>query len=90
MYSDAISKMEGFDDKTRGLLTEVAKYYSCGRQLDIAEKHEQYSAKLAGKALADRYSTEDLGMIQATIELQNFKPNSHTISEIEEERKAKT
>lgn len=89
LYSDAISKMEGFDDKTRGLLTEVAKYYSCGRQLDIAEKHEQYSAKLAGKALADRYSTEDLGMIQATIELQNFKPNSHTISEIEEERKAK-
>lgn len=89
LYSDAISKMEGFDDKTRGLLTEVAKYYSCGRQLDIAEKHEQYSAKLAGKALTDRYSTEDLGMIQATIELQNFKPSSHTISEIEEERKAK-
>ena len=87
LYSDAISKMEGFDDKTRGLLTEVAKYYSCGRQLDIAEKHEQYSAKLAGKALADRYSTEDLGIIQATIELQNFEPNSNTISE--EERKAK-
>ena len=89
LYSDAISKMEGFDDKTRGLLTEVAKYYSCGRQLDIAEKHEQYSAKLAGKALAGRYSTEDLDMIQATIELQNFKPSSHTISKIEEERKAK-
>ena len=89
LYCDAISKMEGFDDKTRGLLTEVAKYYSCGRQLDIAEKHEQYSAKLAGKALAGRYSTEDLVMIQATIELQNFKPSSHTISEIEEERKAK-
>ena len=89
LYSDVISKMEGFDDKTRGLLTEVAKYYSCGRQLDIAEKHEQYSAKLAGKALADRYSTEDLDMIQATIELQNFKSNSHTLSEIEEERKAK-
>ena len=89
LYSDAISKMEGFDDKTRGLLTEVAKYYSCGRQLDIAEKHEQYSAKLAGKVLADRYSTEDLGIIQATIELQNFKPNSHTLSDIEEERKVK-
>ena len=89
LYSDAISKMEGFDDKTRGLLTEVAKYYSCGRQLDIAEKHEQYSAKLAGKALADRYSTEDLSMIQATIELQNFKPDSYTISEIKEEKKAK-
>lgn len=89
LYSDAISKMEGFDDKTRGLLTEVAKYYSCGRQLDIAEKHEQYSAKLAGKALADRYSTEDLSMIQATIELQIFKPNSYTISEIKEEKKAK-
>ena len=89
LYSDVISKMEGFDDKTRGLLTEVAKYYSCGRQLDIEEKHEQYSAKLAGKALAGRYSTEDLGMIQATIELQNFKSSSPTILEIEEEKKAK-
>lgn len=89
LYSDAISKMEGFDDKTRGLLIEVAKYYSCGRQLDIAEKHEQHSAKLAGKALADRYSTEDLGMIQATIELQNFKPSSYILSEIEKQRKAK-
>lgn len=89
LYSDAISKMEGFDDKTRGLLTEVAKYYSCGRQLDIAEKHEQYSAKLAGKVLKDKYSTMDLKIIQATIELQNFRANSHKLSEIEEERKAK-
>lgn len=28
-------------------------------------------------------------MIQATIELQNFKPDSYTISEIKEEKKAK-
>lgn len=89
LYSDAISKMEGFDDKTRELLTEVAKYYSCGRQLDIAEQHGQYSAKLAGKALTGKYSQEELGIIQATIELQNFKSDSHTLSEIEEERKAK-
>ena len=89
LYSDVISKMEGFDDKTRELLTEVAKYYSCGRQLDVAEKHEQYSAKLAGKALANRYSTGDLSMIQATIELQNFKSSFRTLSEMEEERKSK-
>ncbi len=89
LYSNAISKMEGFDDKTRELLTEVAKYYSCGRQLDIAEQHGQYSAKLAGKALIGKYSQEELGIIQATIELQNFKSDSHTLSEIEEERKSK-
>ena len=89
LYSDAISKMERFDDKTRELLTEVAKYYSCGRQLDIAEQHGQYSAKLAGKALTGKYSQADIGIIQATIELQNFKSNSHIPSESKEERKTK-
>lgn len=89
LYSDVISRMDGFDNKTRKLLTEVAKYYSCGRQLDIAEQHGQYSAKLAGKALTGKYSQEELGVIQATIELQNFKSHSHTLSEIERERKEK-
>ena len=89
LYSDAISKMERFDDKTRELLTEVAKYYSCGRQLDIAEQHGQYSAKLAGKALTGKYSQAEIGIIQATIELQNFKSNSHIPSESKEERKTK-
>lgn len=73
LYSEAISKMEGFDDKTQKLVSEVAKYYSCGRQLDIAEKHEKYSAKLAGKSLSGKYTSKDIQMIQAAIELQNFK-----------------
>lgn len=89
LYSDAISRMEGFDDKTRELLTEVAKYYSCGRQLDILEQHGQYSAKLAGKALIDKYSQEELRMIQATIELQNFQPDSHILFEMNKERELK-
>lgn len=89
LFSDAISKMDGFDDKTRELITEVSKYYSCGRQLDIPEQHEQYSAKLAGKALTGKFSQDEIKMIQATIELQNFKSNSHILSEIEEERKTK-
>ena len=89
MYSDAISKMDGYDDQTRKLLTEVAKYYSCGRQLDTAEQHGQYSAKLAGKALTEKYSSEELGIIQATIELANFRSSSRTLAEIEEDRKVK-
>ena len=72
LFSDLIAKMEGFDDKTRNLVTEVAKYYSCGRQLDIPESHEKYSADLAGKALTGKYSQTDINVIKATIELQNF------------------
>ena len=72
LYSDLIAKMEGFDDKTRNLVTEVAKYYSCGRQLDIPEPHEKYSADLAGKALTGKYTQTELSVIKATIELQNF------------------
>ena len=72
LFSDLIAKMEGFDDKTRNLITEVAKYYSCGRQLDIPESHEKYSADLAGKALTGKYSQTELSIIKATIELQNF------------------
>ena len=71
-YSDIISKVENFDTKNRELLTDVAKYYSCGRQLDIAEKHGQYSAKLAGKALIGKYPPEEIKMIQASIEMQNL------------------
>lgn len=89
LYSDAISRMEGFDDKTRMLLIEAAKYYSCGRQLDILEKHGQYSAKLAGKTLAGKYSAQDLGVIQATIELQNFESTYSGSLDFEEEKKEK-
>ena len=80
LYSDLISKMEGFDDKTRDLITQVAKYYSCGRQLDIPEHHEKYSADLAGKALTGKYSQTDINVIKATIELQNFdSPESNNL-----------
>ena len=74
LYSDIISKMEGFDDKTRDLTTEVAKYYSCGRQIDsVEEEYEKYSAQLAAKDLDKKYSKTELNIIQAAIELQNFK-----------------
>ena len=72
LYSDVISKMEGFDDKTRELVTEVAKYYSCGRQLDVAEQHEQYSARIAGNELNEKYSQEYISIIQASIEFLSF------------------
>lgn len=83
LYSDLIAKMEGFDDKTRNLVTEVAKYYSCGRQLDIPESHEKYSADLAGKALTGKYTQTELSVIKATIELQNFDFPESSNSEYE-------
>lgn len=89
LFSDAISKMDGYDDKTRSLLAEAAKYYSCGRKLDVSEDHGQYSAKLAGNSLSSKYSQSDINIIQAAIELQDFKSDNKTVSEAENDRKAK-
>ena len=81
--------MEGIDTHQQKLLTEVSKYYSSGRMLDIKEPHEQYSAEIAGKELMTQYSKEDLGIIQAVIELQNFHSNQNLLSKQEEEYKVK-
>lgn len=89
IFSNAIANMEGIDTHQQKLLTEVSKYYSSGRMLDIEEQHEQYSAEIAGKELKTQYSKEDLGIIQAVIELQNFHSNQSWISKAEEEYKVK-
>ena len=73
MFSKAIANIEGIDEKTKELLGEAVKYYSSGRRLDIPEEqHQEYSAKIAGKELGGRYSQEDVRIVQASIELQNF------------------
>ena len=84
IFSNAIANMEGIDTHQQKLLTEVSKYYSSGRMLDIEEQHEQYSAEIAGKELRTQYSKEDLGIIQAVIELQNFHSNQNLLSKQEE------
>lgn len=90
MFSNAIANLEGQDDKTKQLLGEAVKYYSSGRMLDIAEEqHQEYSAKIAGKELGERYSQTDVGIIQAAIELQNLKYSSSTLDEMEKERNEK-
>lgn len=89
IFSSAIANMEGLDTHQQKLLTEVSKYYSSGRMLDIEEQHEQYSAEIAGKELKTLYSEKDLEIIQAVIELQNFHSNQDLLSKKEEEYKIK-
>ena len=72
LYSSNIAKMEGLDERTQQLLTEAAKYSSCGRQTDSVERHEKYSSTLAAKQLKEKYSDGDIRLIQAAIELQNI------------------
>lgn len=73
MFSDAIANFEEMDGKTKKLLLEVAKYNSCGRVLDNPKEQDQcYSAKIAGEKLCSNYSKKDLGIIQASIELQRI------------------
>lgn len=81
MFSDVIASFEGIDEHTRTLLMEATKYYSCGRQLDIEEEHEQYSAKIAGQELQGKYLPEDISIIQAAIEFQNFKREKNATRE---------
>lgn len=87
MFSDIIASLERAEEDTRTLLIEASKYYSCGRQLDIEESHEQYSAKIAEQELQGKYSQEHINIILATIELQNFRPNEYRTRE--QERKDK-
>ena len=90
IFSNAIANMEGVDDKTKRLLGEAVKYYSSGRMLDIAEEqHQEYSARIAGKELGERYSQTDVGIVQAAIELQNIKYSSGKSDEREKQRKEK-
>ncbi len=90
MFSNAIANLEGQDEKTKQLLGETVKYYSSGRMLDIEEEqHQEYSAKIAGKELGERYSKTDVGIIQAAIELQNLQYSSSTLDERKKERDEK-
>lgn len=90
MFSNAIANLEGQDEKTKQLLGEAVKYYSSGGMLDIEEEqHQEYSAKIAGKELGERYSKTDVGIIQAAIELQNLQYSSSTLDERKKERDEK-
>lgn len=85
MFSSAIANLEGADDKTKRLLQEAVKYHSSGKMLDIEkEQHQEYSAKIAGQELSERYSETDVGIVQAAIELQNLR-----YDKMENERKEK-
>ena len=90
MFSSAIANLEGADDKTKRLLQEAVKYHSCRRMLDIAEEqHQEYSAKIAGQELSEKYSETDVGIVQAAIELQNLRYSSSKTDKIGNERKEK-
>lgn len=90
MFSSAIANLEGADDKTKRLLQEAVKYHSCRRMLDIAEEqHQEYSAKIAGQELSEKYSETDVGIVQAAIELQNLRYSSSKTDKMENERKEK-
>jgi len=89
MFSCAIANMEGLDEQQQQMLLEITKYYASGRQLDMMEQHEQYSAEIAGKELSDIYQEGDISVIQAVIELQNFRPQQNSNAKKQEERNAK-
>ena len=87
-YANAIANLEDTDEKTKILLMEAVKYSSSGMVLDIGgENHYEYSAQIAGRELAERYNSEDVGIVQAAIELHGIKYSSNNPKEREVERR---
>lgn len=90
IFANAIANLEGADEKTKRLLQEAVKYHSCGRMIDSERiQYQEYSAKIAGQELSDKFSKTDVGIVQASIELQNYRYSSSENDERKNERQEK-
>ena len=75
LFSSAIGNMEEIDKHTKDLLMQTGKFYACGNKLDYDGEYGEYSAKIAEKELNGEYSSDDVKIIKATIELLNINNN---------------
>ena len=74
IVTSAIANLEGLDDKTKELLSEAVTYHASGMMLDSdKEEYKEYSAKIAGNELRQKYSQEDVGIVQAVIEATHYQ-----------------
>ncbi len=89
IFANAIANESNIENHDKKLLFEAVKYYSCGRQLDVAEPHEKYSAEIAGKELQGKLDHTDISIVQAAIELQNFDYYKNIDNIVTKDQKAK-
>jgi len=84
LFAMIISLYENLSANDRELLLEAAKYHDQGRVNDIDEQHGTESAYIAGNELKDKYSNDDLKIIQAAIIFHDDRTKGNSLQEIED------
>lgn len=84
LFAMIISLYENLSIKDRDLLLEAAVYHDQGRVNDIDEQHGTESAYIAGEELKDKYSDDELKIIQAAIIFHDDRTKGNSLQEIED------
>jgi len=85
LFAGIISFLEGINESDRNLLMESAKYHDQGRDNDLDEQHGIESAYIAGNDLKDKYSKEEIKIIQAAIMFHDDRTKGISIKAKENE-----
>lgn len=85
LFAGIIASCEQLTGTDRDLLMEAAKYHDQGRDNDFDEQHGIESAYIASRALQDKYSEEDVKIIEAAIMFHDDRTKGKSIKEIEDE-----
>lgn len=85
LFAGIISVLEKINGIDRDLLMEASKYHDQGRDNDLDEQHGIESAYIAGNDLKDKYSKEDIKIIQAAIMFHDDRTKAISIREKENE-----
>lgn len=84
LFAMIIATIEGLDKNDKDLLLASAMYHDQGRDNDLDEQHGIESAYIAGQDLKDRYSEEELKIIQAAIMFHDDRTVGDSLKEIED------
>ena len=83
LFAGFISYFEEISQKDRDLLMEAAKYHDQGRINDLDEPHGTQSAYILGEDLREKYTQDEIKIMQAAIIFHDDRTKGETISEIE-------
>lgn len=85
LFAGIIAIYEGLTGIDRDLLMESAKYHDQGRDNDLDEQHGMESAYIAGRDLKEKYTQEEVKMIEAAIMFHDDRTKGNSLTEIENE-----
>lgn len=83
LFAMIIATIEGLDIKEIDLLLEAAMYHDQGRDNDLDEQHGIESAYIVGRDLENKYTEEEIKIIQAAIMFHDDRTKGETLKDIE-------